>query len=84
MYLHKNEHFLSDLIISVAFLGWTELAHILVNAFFAFSNSSWKTTPSVKNYTKKASLKANYKVTKVKNLQPQFFFLIFNKWMDRI
>jgi len=29
-----------------------------------------------KNYTKKAILKA-YKVTKMKKLQPQFFFLYF-------
>ena len=44
---------------TVAFLGWTELKHILAQAFFAFLYSSWKTTPSYKKLLKKASQKAN-------------------------
>jgi len=40
-----------------AIFGWTELAHILVQAFFAFPYSSWKTTPSVKKSHQKGQSK---------------------------
>ena len=50
---------------SVAFLGCTELAHFLDKAFLHFLIPHKKLHHLLKDCTKKASLKANYKATKM-------------------
>ena len=70
--------------ISATILGETELAHILVYAFFAFPNSSWKTTPSVEKLLQKGQFKGQLKGNKNAEFAATKKISIFDKWRDRI